>query len=319
MMPGGSVRVLMLFLDGVGIGGQDPNVNALLAARLRSVRSILRGEVPTLDQRVLTSSHAVALPLDATLGIPGLPQSGTGQAALFTGVNAARLAGKHFGPYPYSTLRPVIARLNIFRQILDSGHTVCFANAFPKRFFEYMEHHGSRLSMTTLSCTMAGVPLLRGPDLIAGHAVSADITNEGWKTLGHPDIETVDPAEAGRRLARISADHDFVLFEYWKTDYAGHSRSMDEAIRALDRFDAMLGGILHALDSSRTLLLITSDHGNIEDMSVKTHTRHPVPIIAYGHKHREMAALLQAKSHPSLPHVTPAILRILTDSKAKQM
>ncbi len=301
----------MLFLDGVGIGARDPHTNALMAARLPSMRSLLGGEPLTLDRRTATTPHAVAIPLDATLGVPGLPQSGTGQAALFAGFNAARVAGKHFGPYPYSTLKPVIERLNIFKRLLGAGRTVCFANAFPRRFFEYMKQHGSRLSVTTLSCTMAGVPLLRGRDLRAGRAVSADITNEGWKNLGYPDVEILEPARAGQRLAKISAEHDFVLFEYWKTDYAGHSRNMEEAIGVLEMFDAMLGGILDSLDTGRTLLLITSDHGNIEDMSVKTHTRHPVPMVMHGHRHKEFAAFLQQKSRPALPHVVPAIMRIL--------
>jgi len=307
---GGSARLLMLFLDGVGIGTRDPHTNALMAARLPSMRLLLGGEPLTLVRRTATTPQTVAIPLDATLGVPGLPQSGTGQAALFAGVNAARIAGKHFGPYPYSTLKPVIERLNIFRRMLDTGRSVCFANAFPKRYFEYMKHHGSRLSVTALSCTMAGVPLLRGRDLRAGRAVSADITNEGWKNLGYPDMEILEPARAGERLAMISAEHHFVLFEYWKTDYAGHSRNMGEAIEVLERFDAMLGGILDSLDTGRTLLLITSDHGNIEDMSVKTHTRHPVPMVAHGYKHREFAALLQEKSRPGLPHVIPAIMEI---------
>lgn len=308
------MRVLMLFLDGVGIGKNDPSMNALLAASMPSLRSLLGGEVATLSHRRPASSRGVCIPLDAALGVGGLPQSGTGQAALFTGVNASRVIGKHFGPFPYSTLRPIIKRRNIFRQLLDEGRTVCFANAFPKRFFDYMRVHPSRLSMTTLSCTLSGVPLRQGPDLEAGKAVSADITNEGWKTLGHPDIHVIDPAEAGRRLSLLSRAHDFVLFEYWKTDYAGHSRNMDEAVQVLERFDRMLGGILDSLDSSRTLLVLTSDHGNIEEMSTKTHTRHPVPLILSGHRHKEAAALLQRKSRPSLTHVTPAIMRLFASS-----
>ncbi len=303
--------MLMLFLDGVGIGRRDRQINALTAAPLRSMRLLLGGDVPTLDKRAATTSHAVTFPLDATLGVAGLPQSGTGQTALFAGVNAARVAGKHFGPYPYSTLRPILERQNIFRRLRDTGRSACFANAFPRRFFEYMKHHPSRMSVTTLSCAMTGIPLLQGRELESGRAISADITNEGWKSLGHPDIGVIEPAEAGRRLAKLSAGHDFVLFEYWKTDYAGHSRNMEEAVQVLERFDALLGGLLESLESARTLLLITSDHGNIEDMSVKTHTRHPVPMILYGHRHREMASLLQARSRPSLTHVTPAIMRIL--------
>ncbi len=317
MIIGGPVRVLMLFLDGVGIGVRDPHINALASARLPSLRSMLSGELPFLDQRSVAASHAIAFSLDATLGVSGLPQSGTGQASLFAGINAARIAGKHFGPYPYSTLRPVLEQKNIFRRLQAAGHSVCFANAFPKRFFDYMKQHATRLSVTTLSCTMSGVPLLGGDDLESGRAVSADITNEGWKNLGHPDIKVIEPAEAGRLLASISSKHDFVLFEYWKTDYAGHSKNMKEGVQVLERFDAMLGGILESLDISHTLLCLTSDHGNIEDMSTKTHTRHPVPLVLYGHKHKEMASLLQTKSIPSLSHVTPAITNILGRNRPK--
>ncbi|HMK39180.1 MAG TPA: metalloenzyme, partial [Bacteroidota bacterium] len=90
-------RVLMLFLDGVGIGVKDPHVNPLFAARMTALRALFGGELPSLGRRRISRGPATVLPLDATLGVPGLPQSGTGQASLFTGINGAALAGKHFG------------------------------------------------------------------------------------------------------------------------------------------------------------------------------------------------------------------------------
>jgi hypothetical protein len=270
------------------------------------LRSLFGGELPSLARSRISSGAAVVLPLDATLGVPGFPQSGTGQTSLFTGVNGAAVAGKHFGPHPYSTLKPVIAERNIFRRLREGGKSPLFANAFPQRFFDYLGSHRARMTVTTLSATTSGLPLLRAEDLARGRAVSADITNAGWLALGYPDIAVIPPAEAGKRLSVLSREHDFVLFEYWKTDFAGHAMDPREAVNVLETFDAMLGGILDSLDADGTLLLITSDHGNIEDLTTKTHTCNPVPLVLYGAGAASCARRFDADA--GLTAVTPVLL-----------
>lgn len=304
----------MLFLDGVGLGLPDASTNPFFFAPLPSYRSLFDGQLPSLHCATLASKAATALSLDANLGVEGLPQSGTGQTALFTGVNAPKMIGKHFGPHPYSTLRPLIQEKNLFRQLVVAGRRPYFANAFPQRFFDYVSQHRTRLSVTTLSCMASGIPLLKANDLREGRGVSADITGAGWKDLGYPGIPTIDPAEAGRRLVELVSDHDFVLFEYWKTDHAGHSMNFAAAVEALERFDRMLGGIIESMDTRSTLLFITSDHGNVEDMSTKTHTRNPVPAILYGCNHESVAT--QLRSHGAdLTSVTPLLMEYLTDHR----
>lgn len=307
------MRILMLFLDGVGIGARDPRVNPFFAARLPALEGILQGHLPSLHRQTASGTHFTLLPLDATLGVPGLPQSGTGQTALFTGENGSRLIGKHFGPYPFSTLRPVIERRNIFRRFNEAGLKGLFANAFPQRFFDYMARHPSRLTVTTLSCQYASIPLLREADLRAGKALSADITGEGWTSLGYPDMPVITAEEAGRRLAHLSRENDFVLFEYWRTDHAGHAQSMSEATIVLERFDGMLQGVLDHLDLRSSLLVVVSDHGNVEDLSTKTHTRNPVPIILYGHRHTDVARTIRdlGGTKPTLCHLTPALMECM--------
>jgi len=304
----------MLFLDGVGIGKADPSINPFFRARLPTIRSLFQGELPSLRRRRLAGTNATLIPLDATLGVGGPPQSGTGQTALFTGINGAKVIGKHFGPHPYSTLKPILEERNIFRQLLNVGRRPCFANAFPQKFFDYVEQKRRPLSVTTLSCLMSGVRLRSVEDLALSNAVSADITNAGWPGLGHSGIEQIQPEEAGRRLVRLGREHDFVLFEYWKTDHAGHSRNIEEAVNALECFDTMLAGIIETIDVRETLLLITSDHGNIEDMSTKMHTRNAVPLILYGHAHAEFARAIQARRKKptcDLTDITPTIMQVL--------
>jgi hypothetical protein len=305
----------MIFCDGVGIGSRDPAVNPFFRARLPTLCGLLDGELPSLHHRRARTDHTTLLPLDANLGMPGLPQSGTGQTALFTGENGARLIGKHFGPYLYSTLKPVVAAKHVFRRLVERGGRARFANAFPQRFFEYVERRPGRLSVTTFACLHTGLPLMREQDLRSGGAVSADLTGEGWHALGYPDMPVIEPAEAGRRLVRLLGRHDFVLFEYWKTDHAGHSGSMAEAVASLENLDALLAGVLETLDRRQHLLLLTSDHGNLEDMSTKTHTRHPVPALMHGHRQAELAAVLETGPDPGdLTHITPALMQLFARS-----
>ncbi len=298
--------VLMIFVDGWGIGKKDPAVNPLFAASMTTLRSWFRGNLPSLGHRTVEGADAVVEPLDATGGIEGLPQSGTGQTTLFTGVNAARVLGRHFGPYPHSALRPLLEEHNIFRRLLRAGSSVCFANAYPRQFFEYIESGKRRLSVTTLSCRMAGVPLRGADDLRRGMALSPDLTRERWAGLGYDDIPVITPEEAGRHLARLAGAHDFTLFEFFHTDHAGHRQNMREAIAVLEKFDLFLGGLSASFPFDSATLIMTSDHGNIENIGTKPHTRNPVPLILAGDRRASLRKKIRR-----MEDITPAIVDLL--------
>jgi hypothetical protein len=300
------MNVILLFLDGVGIGSADATLNPFFAGRLPYLRHLLGSNLP---HRRFTSyrSDSVALgPVNATLRVPGLPQSGTGQAAIFTGVNAPLLAGRHFGPYPPSTLRPLIEAKNIFRRLLALRKRVVFANAFPEPFFAYVRSGTRRLTVTTLSCLMAGVPLLTAEDLRKDRALSADFTRSRWPELGHPDVLPTTPRQAGEHLADIGARHDFTLFEYWLPDHAGHRQELPFAVEVLERFDQFLEGLVETADRARTIIISISDHGNIEDLSTRAHTRNPVPCLAIGAGAGQLTSRIR-----TLAHVTPQIVDLL--------
>ncbi len=298
-------RVLFLFLDGVGIGGKKNN--PFFVAQLPTLRKLLGGTMPYHRDSRRISNIASLVPLNATLGVPGLPQSGTGQATLLTGINAARIVGRHFGPHPYSTLKPLIRERNIFTQLRHKGKKVFFANAFPQRYFDYFKSHESRIPVIALSWLSAGMQLNTHESLASGKACSADITNEGWPRLGYPHMKTVTPQEAGRRLISMLSDYDFILYEYYFTDDAGHRQSMQDAVGCLEKIDGMLEGIVDGFDREHMLCIVTSDHGNVEDLSVKTHTRNPVPLLAFGKGHREFT-----ESVKSLTDITPALLKFIS-------
>jgi 2,3-bisphosphoglycerate-independent phosphoglycerate mutase len=269
----------MVFLDGVGIGEEDADANPFARALLPTLRELLGGSLPWLHGPVVRGPAAVALPLDATLGVDGIPQSGTGQAALLTGANAPRLFGRHFGPWTPVRLRPLVEEGSLLRRARDAGRTVAFANAYPR---SWPGAEGSRrVAGPPLAARGAGVLDRHEDALRAGRAVASEIVNDRWRRhLGDDTVPVVTEEDAGRRLAGIAAESDLTLFAHYATDTAGHRGGMAGAVAALERIDRFLAGVLGALPPSCTLLVV-SDHGNIEDVR-SGHTRNPALAVAVG-------------------------------------
>jgi 2,3-bisphosphoglycerate-independent phosphoglycerate mutase len=275
----------MIFLDGVGIGEDDHNVNPFLKYGFKTFTELL-GDIPTLGNQYLKRDGYFLTPVDATLGVEGLPQSGTGQTSIFCGMNAAEYIGKHFGPYPYSTLIPVIKEKNIFSHFIAVGKKAFFANAYPRVFFEYIKSGKSRLSVTSLSAKLSGLRLNNASDVRRGRALTAEITNERWnKKLGYT-LPVIKPKSAARRLIRLAMKNDFTLYEYFLTDHLGHGRYDGDLQITLQMLDEFLLTVLQEIESSVITVVICSDHGNLEDLSVKTHTYNPTVFITAG-KHAE--------------------------------
>lgn len=296
----------MLFLDGVGAGRKDPSINPFFNSDYPALASIMQDSMPHIRKRVYKLGSIFYKNLNATLGVPGLPQSGTGQVALLCGINSAKIIGKHFGPHPYSTLVDFITKKNIFRRLKQSGRKAFYVNAYPPRYFEYIRENKLKRTATTLAWTLSGNELNDYKKLKNRRALSSDITGEKWNALGFPKIPEISPEIAGRRLINFLKYYDFVFYEYFYTDHVGHQQSMHKAVDELKKIDSLISGIISNFDLEKMTLLITSDHGNIEDLSVKTHTTNPVPLIIYG----EMAKSINERIE-SIADIAPEILKFL--------
>lgn len=291
---GVAMQTLMLFVDGLGLGEPDPAFNPIVA-----------GACPALAR--LLAEHAS--PVDARLGVPGLPQSATGQTALLTGVNAASLAGRHIEGFPGPLLREVVRERNLLSALRRRGCAPAFANAY------YLDPVTARLirrkaSVTTVA-TMAALGGVRGPDrMLAGEAVYHDLTREALRPRGY-DGPLCTPEQAARDLAGIWAAHDFTLFEFFLTDRAGHRRDPAYAAAVLGLYDRFLAVLLEAQRAAPgRLLTLISDHGNIEDLRVPTHTLNPVPLAAVG----PGADFLRSRVR-RLDDFAPAVLELYPERK----
>lgn len=312
------MRVLFIFLDGVGIGVKNPQVNPFAKVDMPNLEALLGGNKLILDTLSINSDRdplivaqreterATLLALDAELGVEGLPQSATGQAALLTGVNISAEIGYHYGPKPNKAVAAYLHNGNLFSRLSERGCKAALLNAYPQGYFSAIESGRRLYSAIPLAVTSAGIPLRTQIDLLEGQALSADFTAQGWRErLNLPDTPVLTPEQAGERLASLGMDFDLALFEYWLSDYAGHSQDMAAAESLLITFDQVLGGLLHNWDDQEGLILITSDHGNLEDLSTRRHTANPVPAILIGdraYRHRFAIDLID------ITGVTPAII-----------
>ena len=225
-----------------------------------------------------------SIPIDACLGIEGIPQSATGQATIYTGINAAKLKGMHISGFPARTLKNLIHENNIFSKLITLGKKPIFANAYIGYTLEQLMN--SRFaSVTTVMSNAAFSRALNLDDLLAGNAVYHDITRFTASKKLH--LNEISPESAAQDLLNISINYDFTLFEFFLTDKVGHSRKKDSMKKVFSILDKFICNLRYNLYKD-TVLIICSDHGNCENIEIKSHTKNKVPLLIYGNTKIEL-------------------------------
>jgi len=285
--------LLLLFFDGIGVGRDDPAENPFA--------EIDPGWLAPVAGRTPVDGTGFKR-LDATLGVPGLPQSATGQTTLLTGVNAARHIGHHQIGTPGPSLRPLLAAESVFLKLTHAGARPTFANAFSR---EHLEAPRPRWSASTRAYRAAGLPFRMWDDEGKNDAaLSHDYSGEWMTARGFP-MPLRTAAQAAEILSRLVDEHDFVLYEYFLTDLAGHRGTREERLDQARRAVALVDAVISCLDLTRHQFLVTSDHGNLEESTHKRHTLNPIPLLTWGPRSEEVLSGVDG-----MTDVTPAIVTL---------
>ncbi len=304
------MRALLVFVDGIGFGREGPQ-NPFCDAPLEVLG-------PLAGDGRKTFSGASMIAIDATLGHAGLPQSATGQATIFTGHDAIALANGHTSGYPTPRLRDLITREGFLGRARSNGKRAGFLNAYDHgraeriaRVLSGEEKPNRRFPPSSSTvCAMAhGGTLATFDDVKRGRAATFDLTGELLRRAG-VEAPAISIEQAARNVAAGAAENDLALFELFLTDSAGHSQDNEWARDEISRTDHFLATLFRAIDPREQLVVVTSDHGNLEDLSVRTHTRAPVPLLAFGGR-EETAAEFTAGA-TSLLDVSPRLLDLAT-------
>jgi 2,3-bisphosphoglycerate-independent phosphoglycerate mutase len=321
------MRVLFIFLDGIGLGENNQGINPFANAEMPNLRSLLDGRSLFKECAPFHGERASLVAVDPNVGVDGLPQSATGQAMLLTGVNISAELGYHYGPKPNPAVAEYLKDGTLFSRFVKAGKKTTLLNAYPPRYFDGIDSGKRLYSSIPLAVTNAGLNLFRHEDFLAGRALSADFTGAGWRTmLGFPDAPVMDEHQAGRKLVSLAKEYDFSLFEYWASDYAGHHQEMDKAVELMETFDGVLGGLMEEMVDERgktlapgasagvkeeLLIIVTSDHGNMEDLSTRKHTDAHVPALVIGN---ESAREEFTRDMNKITDIAPAIWRTVIHS-----
>jgi hypothetical protein len=295
-------RTLLIFVDGLGIGTRGAHNPLDLLGDEAAPLAVFAGEEPALPHDGLLART------DACLGVEGRPQSASGQTTILTGVNAPALLGYHKQGFPNEAMREIIREHSIFLQLRRAGiEPNTFANAYTPRFF----HARPRwVSATTVAVEAANMRFRQLEDLQRGEAVYQDFTNRLVIEAGF-DVQERTPEQAADVLAALVKAHRFTLYEYFITDRVGHAQDMDAALRVISNLAAFVRAVLARVDLSETTVILTSDHGNIEDLSIRNHTRNLVPTLAWGVQRSEVQRRVR-----TLADITPAIIETLRAKEA---
>jgi hypothetical protein len=305
-------RLIFIFLDGVGLG-ETSGKNPFHTAKAKFL--------PVFPGSFLPDGTPVKA-IDPLLGVDGVPQSATGQSTLYTGENVPRLLGQHKSSYPNREMRKIIREKNILKLLREKNQNAVFINAYPvySHFFtsahiqiqpegefqfsdEFPTPFKRRISVTTCMIIAAGQLPFNEKDIMAERSIFQEFSNRWLIDKGLP-LPEFSPEKAAEILFHASRRYDFILYEYFQTDLYAHRHPFDEQVQLIRNLDRLLGKLLSLLDPGADTLLLTSDHGNLEDSHVRGHTLNPVPLVTWGSRDRELRDRID-----NLSQVTPAILK----------
>ncbi len=291
------VSVVLFFIDGLGIGRREPS-NPFMRIKKIEPLAHFAGE----DSKIFLDG--ILVPTDPRLGIKGRPQSASGQTTILTGKNAPQILGFHKQGFPNEKLREVINENSIFLQLKNKGiEKTIFANTYTPQFFTEKPRWKSA---TTVAVEAAGLRFNKLPDLLGKKSLFHDFTNQALIERGF-SVPTFSTVEAADILAGLTKENSFVLYEHFITDKIGHDRDFEKARIHLPLLAEFIRETLLRIDLEKTTFILTSDHGNIEDLSVRNHTLNDVPTIIWGRKKEIAASRIK-----DLSDITPTILELLS-------
>lgn len=310
-------KLILIFLDGVGIGKSN-NTNPFFISKAK--------HLPFHEDGCVLPDGTPIKAIDAQLGVQGIPMSATGQTTLFTGINAPAVLGEHRDSFPDKEMRKMIKAKSIFTELRKAGKHPRFINAFPGSSYLFSPENifirddgelrmsvlfESRFkrSLSVTTCMM--IANMMRPfgenDIRRERSLFHDFSNHTLEERNFR-LRKFSPEKAAEILYNVSHDYDLLLYEYFQTDLFGHGFEEDMCTDLIGQLDRLTGHLISLMDSEKDTLLLTSDHGNLEDLLTQLHTHNRVPLLTWGHRHEELRDRIG-----SLTDIRPAIVDFFKD------
>jgi hypothetical protein len=134
----------------------------------------------------------------------------------------------------------------------------------------------------------AGLPLLTWDDVRQGQALTGTLTHElegrfNWQAVGLESLPLRTPIHAARILADLASRHDFTFYKYQLADLVSHTGQVELARGVFDTIETFVWAVLSEIDPANTVVIITSDHGHLEQLAFSHgHPKSRVPTWYFG-------------------------------------
>jgi len=142
-----------------------------------------------------------------------------------------------------------------------------------------------------------------------------------------PRMQTLEVCDEAVKSIK-SGQFPFIVMNFANPDMVGHTGIMEAAVDAVQSVDEAFGHLLEATKECNGTLLITSDHGNVEQMidyntgePHTAHTTHPVPFIVASFQKQDPCGLTNGAklTDGGLADVAPTVLQIMGLEKPTEM
>jgi 2,3-bisphosphoglycerate-independent phosphoglycerate mutase len=128
--------------------------------------------------------------------------------------------------------------------------------------------------------------------------------------------------QVGEELVKVikSDKYDFIVVNYANPDMVGHSGVMEASIKACEAIDEQLGILRDTILQQDGIMIVSADHGNIEDMvddcgnPHTAHTTNLVPFILIGNDVKNIRL-----KNGRLCDIAPTILSLMKISQPEEM
>lgn len=145
----------------------------------------------------------------------------------------------------------------------------------------------------------AGVRLRTWNDVRAGEALTGTMTNElesrfEWEGLGQTPLPVQDPEQAASVLVKLAKSSDFTFYKYQLPDLVSHTGRVDLARDVFATIETFIWSILSLIDPVETIVIVTSDHGHLEQVGfTRGHPKSKVPTWYFGPDAERQASRLR--------------------------
>lgn len=155
--------------------------------------------------------------------------------------------------------------------------------------------------------------------------VETPLANETRVLVPSPKVATYDlkPSMSSEEVTKavlkaISEEYDFIVVNYANGDMVGHTGNYEASVRAVEAVDTALGKIIKKCDEKEYNLVLTSDHGNCEEMQNENGE------VLTNHTTYDVYCFVRAKGivrvqNGGLNNIAPTVLKLMGIDIPKEM